>query len=350
MSKPHHILVIRLSALGDVAMTVPVLRVLIQTYPELKLTIVSRAFFKPLFEELSNLNFLEADVYGKHKGMGLLKLAKRGRALGIDAIADLHSVIRSILITKYLGFQGIKTATIDKGRAEKKALVRSENKVFHPLKTTHQRYADVFTKLGLPIDLETHRFPDRKKLTPRLNALIGAEPKKLIGIAPFAAFKSKMYPLKLMKEVITQLDALQKYRIFLFGGGDHEISTLKKIENHFQSVTSIAGALTFEEELGLISNLDVMLSMDSGNGHLSALYGVPTVTLWGVTHTYAGFKPFMQPKENQLFADRNKYPLLPTSVYGNKFPKGYEKAMETIAPSEVVNKVLEILKNNLSVK
>lgn len=343
MSKPGHILIIRLSALGDVAMTIPVLRVLTQTYPEVRLTIVSRAFFKPLFQDLPNMNFLEADVYGKHKGLGLIKLAKRARALGIDAIADLHSVIRSKIITKYLGLQGVKSATIDKGRAEKKALMRSENKVFHPLKTTHQRYADVFTELGLPIDMSTHRFPERKKLTPRLNALIGVEPKKLIGIAPFAAFKSKMYPLDLMREVITQLDAFQRYRIFLFGGGDQEISILEKIKGHFQSVTSIAGTLTFEEELELISNLDAMLSMDSGNGHLSALYGVPTVTLWGVTHTYAGFAPFQQPKENQLFADRNKYPLLPTSVYGNKFPKGYEKAMETIAPSTVVNKILEVL-------
>ena len=133
MSKPGHILIIRLSALGDVAMTIPVLRVLIQTYPEVRLTIVSRAFFKPLFQDLPNMNFLEADVYGKHKGLGLIKLAKRARALGIDAIADLHSVIRSKIITKYLGLQGVKSATIDKGRAEKKALMRSENKVFHPL-------------------------------------------------------------------------------------------------------------------------------------------------------------------------------------------------------------------------
>ena len=83
--------------------------------------------------------------------------------------------------------------------------------------------------------------------------------------------------------------------------------------------------------------------MDSGNGHLAAIYGVPIITLWGVTHTYAGFGHFQQPEENQLFADRKKYTLLPTSVYGNKFPKGYEDAIATITPETVVKKIAAII-------
>jgi ADP-heptose:LPS heptosyltransferase len=340
MKPPTHILVIRLSALGDVAMTVPVLRVLSQTYPDLKITVVSRPFFKPLFNDISGLHFLEADVYGKHKGVGLLKLAREAKDMGIDAVADLHAVIRSKIITRYLGMQGIKTATIDKGRNEKKALTRSVKKVFQPLKTTHQRYADVFSALGLPIDLKTHQFPARKRLAPKLSAMIGVEPKKLIGIAPFAAYKGKMYPLKMMQEVIALLDATEKYRIFLFGGGDQEMVILKRIASKFESVTNVADVLTLEDELKLISNLDAMLSMDSANSHLSAMYGIPTITLWGVTHPYAGFAAFQQPKANQLLADRKKYPLIPTSVYGNKFPKGYDNVMETIEPKTVVTAIL----------
>lgn len=329
--------------MGDVAMTVPVLHVLAQTYPELKITVLSRPFFKPFFEEIPNLDFLEADVYGKHKRLGLLKLAKEAQELGIDAVADLHNVIRSKIIAKYLKFKGLATATIDKGRAEKKALVSSGGDNISQLKTTQQRYADVFEKLGLPIDLKNYVAPPQKRLVPKLNGLIGVEPKKLIGIAPFAAYKSKMYPLGLMAEVIRELDKTDKYRIFLFGGGKKEITQLQKFENPFANVTNVAGKLTFEEELALISNLDLMLSMDSGNGHLAAMYGVPVVTLWGVTHPFAGFVPFNQPENHQLVADREKYPLIPTSIYGNKFPKGYEDAMETISPEMVVSKIKEVL-------
>lgn len=345
MAKPNHILVIRLSAMGDVAMVVPVLRVLTQTYPNLKLTVLSQPFFKPFFEGIPNLNFLEADVYGKHKGfMGLKKLAKEAKSEGVDAVADLHNVIRSKIITGYLRWKGLSTATIDKGRAEKKELVRAEeDKELIQHKSTHQRYAEVFANLGYPIDLETHVPPSRKRLIPKLSALVGVEPKKLIGIAPFAAHSGKMYPLELMKKVISELDASEKYRIFLFGGGKTEIAHLKEIEDSYEEVYSVAGKLTLEEELILISNLDLMVSMDSGNGHLSAIFGIPVLTLWGVTHPSAGFAPFNQPAEHQLTADRKKFPLIPTSIYGNKFPKGYENAMKTIDPQTVIEKIKEIL-------
>lgn len=336
--------------MGDVAMCVPVLRIFSETYPEVKITVLSRPFFRPFFEGILNLDFLEADVYGEHKRLGLIKLAKEAKALGIDSVADLHNVIRSKIITRYLLFKWIKIATIDKGRAEKKALVntrpgaaKGQGKSISQLKSTHQRYADVFEKLGYPLDLQRFTPPERENLKPKLLGFIGVEPKKLIGIAPFAAHNSKMYPLSLMEEVIRDLNKTDKYRIFLFGGGKKEIEKLKKLENPYANVINIAGKITFKEELALISNLDLMLSMDSGNGHLAAMYGVPVVTLWGVTHPYAGFAPFNQPESNQLLADREKYPLIPTSIYGNKFPKGYDLAMETIAPETVVAKIKEIL-------
>lgn len=342
-NKRTHILVIRLSAMGDVAMTIPVLSVLAQTYPEIKITVLTRPFFKPFFDGIPNLSFLEADVYGEHRRLGLIKLAKKAKELGVDAVADLHNVIRSKIITKYLIFKWVKTATIAKGRTKKKSLVNAKGKDISQLKTTHQRYADVFKKLGYPIDLQKFNPPERKALTPKLNGLIGVEPKKTIGIAPFAAHSSKMYPLNLMGEVIRELDKSNKYRIFLFGGGKKEIEQLKKLENPFANVTNVAGKLNLEEELALISNLDLMVSMDSGNGHMAAMLDIPVVTLWGVTHPYAGFASFNQPESNQLLADREKFPLIPTSVYGNKFPKGYEEAIKTIAPQTVVSKIKEIL-------
>ena len=172
---------------------------------------------------------------------------------------------------------------------------------------------------------------------------MGKEPKKLIGIAPFAAHDGKMYPLSLMKEVIEDLDSTRKYKIFLFGGGKKEIDQLSRIANTFNDVQNIAGTFSFEEELALISNLDVMLAMDSGNGHLAALYDTPVITLWGVTHPYSGFVPFNQPNSNQLVSNREQFPLIPTSIYGNKYPKGYEKAMTTISPQLVVEKVLKVV-------
>ncbi|MGJ8665391.1 MAG: glycosyltransferase family 9 protein [Patiriisocius sp.] len=344
MPKTKHILAIRLSAMGDVAMLVPVLRVVTQTYPALKITVLTKPFFKPLFSEILNVSTLDANVYGEHKGLiGLFKLSTEANRLGIDSVADTHNVLRSKVLRFFLWLRGNKTAAIDKGRAEKKALTNANGKPIKPLKTTHQRYADVFEKLGFPIELSTHKFPGRNRLTSQLQDLIGPQPKKLIGIAPFAAHEGKMYRLSLMQEVIEDLNATNRFKIFLFGGGKKEVSQLNDIAKGLESVVSVAGKLSFEDELKLISNLDVMLAMDSGNGHLAATFGIPVITLWGVTHPYAGFVPFNQPNSNQIVADRDQFPLIPTSIYGNNYPKGYEKAMDTIPVSLVVEKVLGVL-------
>jgi ADP-heptose:LPS heptosyltransferase len=327
--------------MGDVAMTVPVLLKLVEVYPDIKLTIISRKLFQPLFADIPNVSFLEADVKGTHKGLiGIVKLAKEAKKLKITAVADLHNVIRSKVMRRYFKSFAIKTAKINKGRAEKKAITKSSGKLIQPLKLTHERYADVFRKLGCALDLQPPVFLKRKPLPLKISDSIKF--KKLIGIAPFAAYKSKMYPLDLMKEVIQTLEATQKYQIFLFGSIE-EKKQLDELASVSEKVVNTASSYSFEEELALISNLDIMVSMDSANGHLAAMFGIPVITLWGVTHPFTGFVPFNQPMENQIISDVEKYPLLPTSVYGNKFPKGYENVMESIDPSIVIEKIKNTL-------
>jgi ADP-heptose:LPS heptosyltransferase len=324
--------------MGDVAMTVPVLRALISQNPELKITVVTRAFFKPFFQDLKNVEVYVADLKGKHKGiLGLYKLSKELKHIQFSAVADLHNVLRTKILKLF--FAGKKVVQIDKGRTEKKALI--SGKKFQQLKTTHQRYADVFKKLGYSADLSLPDFHVKKVLSPELKRFVANSNYKTIGIAPFAAHKSKMYPLDKMERVIAKLS--ESYNIILFGGGKNEVEVLDAIENKFNKVFSIAGKLNLDEELSIISNLNLMLSMDSGNAHLAAMLGVKVITIWGVTHPYAGFSPFNQPLDYALVADRQAYPLIPTSIYGNKYPEGYENAAGSIAVSKIVSKVESII-------
>lgn len=335
---PKHILVIRLSAMGDVAMAVPVLRAFTQQFPEVKLTVLTRGFFTPFFRDLPNVSVFPAEVKGKHKGFfGLWKLSKELRKLEIDAIADLHNVLRSKVLKLFLF--GIKCIQIDKGRAEKKALV--SGKVFKQLKTTHQRYADVFEKLGFKLDLSNPSFPEQSILNDKTLAIVGSDTLKWIGIAPFATYESKMYPLDLMKEVIATLS--KTHKILLFGGGQHEIDILNSFEEKFENVINLAGKLSFNEELDVISNLDVMLSMDSGNAHLAAMLGMKVITIWGVTHPFFGFAPFNQPLEYALLSDRKEFPKIPTSIYGNKFSEGYKEASRGIPSKSIIEKIESII-------
>lgn len=343
MPQPKHILVIRLSAMGDVAMTVPVLACLQKANPDIRITVLTRKFFAPIFRQLPQVEVYEADVNGRHKGLkGLKRLSDELRRKNIDAVADLHNVLRSNILKRFFKFSGIPVKQVKKGRAQKKALTRSHNKEFLPLKSTHRRYAEVFEALGFQLDLAEFECLEKMKLSPKLSKELGNQPVQWVGVAPFAQHPSKIYPLKLMEQVLGKLNELPGLRIFLFGGPD-EASVLEEWESAFSQVKNIAGKISFSEELALISNLDLMVSMDSGNGHLAANYGVPVITLWGLTHPYAGFAPFRQPPELQLLTDRKLYPLIPTSVYGNVVPSGYENAMKTISPTSVVKKVKEAL-------
>ena len=339
-------MVFRFSAMGDVAMTVPVIQALLNIYPDIEVIMVSRPFLSPLFKDLPRVKFIGVDLKQNYKGLsGLYRLFRFLKKEKPDAIADLHDVLRTKVLNLFFKLSGFNVAVIDKGRKEKNALTRTKNKVLKPLKTTHQRYADVFERLGYPVDLKQFK-PMIPAVSRQVELFLSPiSDKKIIGIAPFAAHEGKQYPLEKMKEVIQLLLEKNKETIvLLFGGGAKEKDLLNELETiNRDRVINVAGIFSFEEELQIISRLQIMLSMDSANGHLAVLYGVPVISIWGATHPYAGFAPFNQPEKNQILPDLDKYPQLPTSVYGNKIFEGFEVVWKTMPPEKIVDKILKLV-------
>lgn len=343
LDRPKHLLIMRLSAIGDVAMTVPVVLALRQQYPKLKITVVSKPFFKAFFSLVPDINFFEADVENSKNGlMGLYRIYKELSKIGVDAFADLHNVLRSKVISQFFKLNNVPVISLNKDRATRKKLTALQIKEITPMLPLVNRHAIVCRELGLPIDLSKVVLLEKRHLSKDVQQLAGPKKTKWLGIAPFATYKTKMYPLSLMKEIIgSQLK--EGCKIFLFGGGKTEEKELESLASISQNCINVAGKLKFDQELELISNLDLMLSMDSGNGHMAAMFGVPVLTMWGNTHPYAGFIPFRQDIENSILPDRQKYPFLPTSVYGNKMVEGYVDCMKTIDPQHVSEKLKTLL-------
>src|SRR5690606_21274834 len=339
-----HVLVIRLSAMGDVAMTVPVVKALVQQHSHVRVTVVSRPFFKPFFEGIDRVDFFSVDLQKRHKGfLGIYRLYHDLKKLQIDGVADFHNVLRSKILRTFFKLSGTKTAFTNKGRAEKKALTRTDNKVLKPLKSMINRHIDTLVCLGFRVDVSKINFPEKSVLPDEILAVTSEKSNnKWIGIAPFAQYQTKVYPADLMKEVIKKLAEKPSHKIFLFGG-KNELQQLGDLKQHLENVSLIPKHFNFKQELQFIPHLDIMLSMDSGNAHIAAMYGVKVITLWGNTHPFAGFVPFNQPLENILISDLEKYPLLTTSVYGNKIISGYEDVMRTISPEKVVDKINGLL-------
>lgn len=280
-----HILVIRFSALGDVAMTIPVIYSLAMQYPQHDITVLSRAALQPLFQGLpANVSFVGADFKGAHKGfVGLNRLYASLKHLHFDYVADFHGVLRANYLRFRFCLSGIPTASICKGRLGKKRLARRHHKVLEMQQSSFDRYADVLAQLALPVSLQfTSIYKEGKGDLSQIASIV--EPKgnaKWIGIAPFAKHIGKIYPLELQEQVIAHFAADPMVKVFLFGGGKKEQAVFDEWLKKYPSVTSMIGKLNMGTELNLMSHLDVMVSMDSANMHLASLVNIPVVSVWG---------------------------------------------------------------------
>ena len=400
--KTDHLLIIRFSAMGDVAMTVPVVKSLAQQYPDLRITVLSKPFARTLFDGLApNVSFMGADIKGEYHGIkGLNALYRRLTAKNFTAIADLHSILRSSYLRMRFNFDRYRVAHIDKHRAMRRALTATNNKQLVQLPTPFEGYADVLAQLGYPVNInftsicppeggdlkliapfingkskgeEEKKLSEREKAIREETACEGAETKTLsegaegkreeekvlsekeeeevkaeslkprgekwIGIAPFAAHKGKIYPLEKMERVIELLlEREPNCRIFLFGGGAEERELLTQWESRHDRCTCALLGSLYNE-LVLMSHLDTMVSMDSANMHLASLTGTRVVSVWGATHPFAGFMGW-----NQSPADAVQTPLpcRPCSIFGNKpCLHGDYPCLNSITPEEIVERVLK---------
>ena len=339
MSNKGKILIFRFSALGDVAMTIPVIAALIHDYPEKEIVMVSRPFAKELLAPFSQITFIALDARNKHKGFtGLWRLFRELQDLGpYDYIADLHNVLRTKILRFFFRIAGFRCYKIDKGRKEKKALVRKNNKQLKPLKSTFERYRDVFAAAGETFTLKD--FNIQKQYIPSAFEAPHAAFNQTghhIGIAPFAGHQWKTWPEEKMRQLISGL-AAEGHQVYLFGGRGKEQQTLESWASEIKQVHSLAGRLSISDELKAMSLLNVMISMDSANMHLARLVNTPVVSLWGATHPYAGFYGWQQPIEWAVQADLS---CRPCSVFGNKkCYRGDFACMQRITPEMVKEKI-----------
>lgn len=308
---------VRFSAIGDVAMTVPVIYSLAKAYPDKHFTMLSNVRFAPFFTGMpDNVSFLGVDLKKDYHGFGaMLKLFFRLRKSHFDAVADLHGVLRTLALSILFRMFFTKVKRIDKDRKSRKRLTRFRNKDLTQRLTSFDRYHMVLERLGFVFDLEFRSiFGDGKADLSSVRGIIGDKDCTWVGIAPFAAHKGKIYPLYLMEDVVSQIDSACLCRQFVFAYGK-ERALVEEWANKYRSVEIIDPRLGLEGELKLISNLEVMLAMDSSNMHLASLTATPVVSVWGATHTAAGFMGWGQKPEDCIQLDM---PCRPCSIYGKK--------------------------------
>lgn len=328
-------LVIRLSALGDVAMTLPAIYSLARQYPDLHVDVLTRPFFARLFiNRPDNVNVITADFQTEYKGpRGIWRLLRRLAALNPDCVADLHNVLRSWEIDAWFRMRGVRVAMVDKNRRSRKRLFTDKQ----PQRNFIDRYTDVFARLGYPVKLTFRSlYSDGAPAQPPF------EPERpAVGVAPFARYYNKTYPPEMMRNVVEML-CRRGINVYLFGGRGREASELQEWANEINGCTSVAGLYTIDKELALMSRMQIMVSMDSANQHLASLAGVPVVSVWGSTTPACGFSGYGQDPANAVNLGLE---CQPCSVAGKPTcPLGHLDCLCRIDPHMIADRVCGILK------
>lgn len=338
------VLITRFSALGDVAMAIPVVYSACRSNPEEEFVFVTKKVAARLFvQPPSNLRVVAVDTT-RYKGVGgIRRLAlELRRQYGVDRLADLHDVLRTRLLRFWLRLSGVRCAVIRKGKRGKRALTRRSRKVMMPLVSTRARYREVFHRLQLPYsdnfkDIFGGTQPDPAVYAAATPPRRAGE--RWIGIAPFAAHRGKIYPPELMEQVVARLSREPNVRLFLFGAGAEETNMLGRWAMKYDNVVNMAAlALGFEAEMALMHSCETVVSMDSANMHLASLVGTRVVSVWGATHPYCGFMGWRQRKEDVVQLDMV---CRPCSVFGNRpCRRGDFHCMYGISPDQITDRVL----------
>jgi ADP-heptose:LPS heptosyltransferase len=334
------ILVFRLSSMGDVLLTVPVLRALLQENEGIKVLLVTNSRYSGYFSGIERLEIIRFYPDERHHGVaGLLRLFTDLLSYRPHCIADLHSSLRTRILDILFQFRGTPVFRVCKHRLLRRRVLKG----LHPgitVPSATDRYAAVFTKAGYRLSTITAGFGG-PALSHRLGNSSTAPIR--IGIAPLSRHTPKNWGLGKAGSLITQLVGDLKAEVHLFGGPD-DFAALEALSG--PTVFNHAGQLDAANEIGLISTLNAFVSMDSANMHLAAIAGIPVVSVWGATDPSLGFPPLFQPADRALSSLQSEVPCRPCSVYGERPCHRIDDpmiCMKKISPEAVYSKILKIV-------
>jgi ADP-heptose:LPS heptosyltransferase len=344
------ILILRFSSMGDVVLLVPVVKSLVAEHKDVEVTVVTRPQYAPFFYDIERVVSFPADVDYTYNGVfGMRELFRTLiRKSDFDVVIDMHDHIRTVFLRTLFKIFGTPVIVFKKGREEKNAFTRKENKIITPLAHTIQRYQDAVEKAGFHITLEQ---PPYFTLNDSIEAAAAewlaqrslVKKEKWIGIAPFAMHGSKIWPLENYASVIEKTLEHIPAKFFMFGGGSREVKYFESLKQKFpEHIHIVADQLKIRQEIAVIQRLDLMLCVDSSNMHLAALANIPLVSIWGGTHPDVGFGPFKKGPESVLQISREELPCRPCSVYGRDtcYVGGFP-CLTRITSENIVERMLE---------
>lgn len=329
--------------MGDVALIAPVLEGMRKQYPDIELVLLTKSSFRPFFSSISQLRYIFPDFKNRHKGLpGLKRLYKDiNDQVKIEMVVDLHDVLRSKILRFFFRLSGVPVSVIDKGRREKRSVVRGTNKSM--LKHSVERYCDTFERAGFPVTPSGGPWiVPSSEAVKKAEMMMGNNGELNIGVAPYAKHKLKMWPEENMVRLLQMISEKHKVKFWLFGGIE-DSGQLDAFQTRINGSFNTVGKFKLEEELALMGRLDLMIAMDSSNMHMAALTGTKVISIWGGTDPICGFGAWMQPGDFSVSIPYDELPCRPCTIFGKgECRRGDLACMNRLTPEIVFQKLNDL--------
>lgn len=294
-----NILIVKMSAIGDVIHTLPALNAIRQHYPEARITwLVEEAAY---------------DLVEGHEALDRVLVSKRKRWLKdlrgpgcFKVVKEAYNFLKGLRDTRYdliLDFQALLKSGI------LIALASGKRKIGFDKGMEHMEYSYLFLNERIPaVDMEHHalvrsmmllnalgietheieyKLPvsdrDRNRVDDLLERHRLKMGRKLVAVNPMAKWETKLWPenkfAQLADRLIEQIDA----RI-IFTGSPKDRLVIDEIISTMQGrAVNLAGETTLKMLAALYTKTDIVVSTDTGPMHMAAAIGTPVVALFGPT-------------------------------------------------------------------
>lgn len=335
MHRKISILIIRLSSIGDVVLTTPLLRVLRNKYPEARIDFLTFDLMSDVLKHNPRINNLftikKSNIFNTYSQKKLINFSIDN----YDYVIDLQNNIKSRVLR--LGLSN-SILSFDKRRFYKLQLVYLKRRF-----TTYRKIPDLYIETCRHLALK----PDDKSPELWLNSdneynyEIKASNKNTIVIAPGAKHYTKRWPKEKFAELINKMHYhIPGINLILLGSPeDNEICSFIA-ENSNDRIINLCGKTTLLESAEIIDSSALVVTNDSAIMHIASARQVNVVAIFGSTVEQFGFVPY-----NAHFTIIQKdVECRPCTHYGkNKCPKKHFKCMNDITVEEVLTAITKNL-------
>jgi ADP-heptose:LPS heptosyltransferase len=284
------IAVIRLSSLGDLILTEPVIANLKHNFPESEISFFTRQEYSDLVEMIASVDRIVAFEY-EHKHAQKSSVREKLGSINTtyDLAMDIHKVNRSRFVLKNL--KANKKVTYNKNGLYRLWAVITKNKQIET--HTLDRYLAPLEKLELNIDTRIPALVIPESAVARADQIISKnelEKNNFIVLAVGASHPTKHYPIPQFVELARMIN--KKYNKKILVVEKQHFEYLNLFEDLVKSKVLMLGiGYDIQTLAALLSAAELTVSNDSGVMHLSAASGTPTFGLFGPTHPVLGFSP-----------------------------------------------------------